>query len=66
MLSRNLSVYYTDPKLTCITAGAVVAINLLYVVIFLSMSLERAARQNMAITKDILHKILEISRSGNK
>jgi methyl-accepting chemotaxis protein len=45
-----LVLLYTDPKLTCITAGAVVGINLLYVVLFLNMSLERAARQNMVFT----------------
>ena len=45
-----LVLLYTDPKLTCITAGAVVAINLLYVVLFLNMSLERASRQNMVFT----------------
>ncbi|MBO4678075.1 MAG: chemotaxis protein [Lachnospiraceae bacterium] len=45
-----LVLLYTDPRLTYITSAAVVAINGIFVILFLMMSLERESRQNMVFT----------------
>ena len=52
-----LVLLYTDPKLTCITCGAVVAINVLFVVLYLTMAPDPSARKNMVLT-DAVYAIL--------
>ena len=45
-----LVLLYTDPKLTYITAGSVVAFNFLFVVLYLSMAEDPSERKNMVLT----------------
>ncbi|MCR5721750.1 MAG: chemotaxis protein [Lachnospiraceae bacterium] len=45
-----LVLLYTDPKLTYITAGSVVAFNFLFVVLYLSMAENPSERKNMVFT----------------
>ncbi len=45
-----LVLLYTDPKLTYITAGSVVAFNFLFVILYLSMAENPSERKNMVFT----------------
>lgn len=45
-----LVLLYTDPKLTYITAGSVVAFNFLFVILYLSMAEDPSERKNMVFT----------------
>ena len=53
-----LVLLYTDTKLTYITSGAVVALNLLFVVLYLTMAEDPAERKNMVFTDAVFALIL--------